>query len=234
MNDNHLDRRRLLEICLSLTTMAGCAAGPSAYSERQVLPDFAERGGERGRILIAPYSLALVENRYLPLPRAELRSLNQPYDDQLEASLQVFYSSGFAEGREALRETLPQNQLLCIEPARWHDYFADPSRFRSISFDGKRRYAVPARDALRAFDVDADYVLVVGAIHFEKFGYSGNVSLDCEAHFLVWDNVRARAVAEGKVNAGIGIWDRVTLRQWQLLGGQLVREILLKPPFLNE
>jgi hypothetical protein len=234
MNENHLDRRRFLELCLSLSSVAGCARGAFGWSERQVLPDFAEQQHAHGRVLVAPYALALVENRYLPLPRAELRSLNQPYDDQLEASLELFYSSGVTEAREALRQALPQLQLLHIEAPRWKDYFADPARFRSVSFDGKQRYAVPERDTLQSFDASADYAVVIGSMHFAKSGYVGDESLRCYARFLVWDYAHARAIAEGKVTVAIGIADRVTLQHWALLGGQLVREILLKPPFLNE
>lgn len=234
MKASHLERRCFLELCLSLSSMAGCARGAFAESERQVLPDFAERKHEGGRILVAPYALALVENRYLPLPRAELRSLNKPYDDQLEASLELFYAAGVAEAREALRTTLPQSRLLHIEAPRWQDYFANPTHFRSVSFDGKQRYAVPERDTLQSFDAIADYVLVIGSMRFAKSGYTGDEALRCHARFLVWDYTNARAVAEGNVTAGIGIAGRVTLQHWQLLGGQLVREILLKPPFSNE
>lgn len=199
-----------------------------------MLPDFAAREHEQGRILVAPYSLASVENRYLPLPRAELQSLNEPYEDQLEATLELFYSSGVAEARAALREALPQNQVVQIEAPRWKAYFADSGRFRSVSFDGKQRYAVPERDTLRALDANADYAVVIASIRFEKYGYAGDEALRCYARFLVWDYARTRAVAEGKVTAAIGTGDRVTLERWKLLGGQLVREILLKPPFLNE
>jgi hypothetical protein len=52
--------------------------------------------------------------------------------------------------------------------------------------------------------------------------------------FLVWDYAGARAVAEGKVSASIGTAGRVTLERWERLGGQLLQEILLKPPFSNE
>lgn len=237
MKENHLDRRLFLDTWLSLI-MTGCAVGAFAESERKVLPDFAERKLENGRFLLAPYSLSLVEKRYLPLPRAELQSLKKPYDDQLEASLELFYSSGVAGAREALREALPQSQLLEIEAPRWQDYFADPARFRSVSFDGKQRYAVPEGETLRAFGANADYVVVIGNIRFEKssvvYGYTGGEFLRCYARFLVWDYAHARAVAEGKVTASVGIRGPVTLQRWELLGGQLVREILLKPPFFDE
>jgi hypothetical protein len=185
MKEKPLDRRRFLEGCLSLTALTGCASGAFSESERKVLPDFAEREHERGRILVAPYSLALVESKYLPLPRAELRSLHKPYGDQREASLQLFYTAGVAGARETLREALPRNQLLEIAAPRWQDYFADPARFRSVSFDGEQRYAVPERDTLRAFDASADYVVVIGSMRFEKsstvYGYTSGESLRCHA-----------------------------------------------------
>ena len=236
MNDNHLRRRHFLGICLSATTWAGCGMEAFARSKRQVLPDFDEREPEHGRFLVAPYSLALVENRYLPLPRADLRSLHKPYDDQHEATLELFYSLGVADARQALRKALPQSQLLHIDPPRWKDYFADAAHFRSVSFDGKQRYAVPERETLQSFGVDADYAVVIGSMRFHKFGNPGNEVLDCFARFLVWDYGHARAVAEGEVTASIvmGIGEHVTVQHWGLLGGQLPREILLKPPFVKE
>lgn len=237
MNQAHLDRRRFLEICLSLVPLAGCGSQVFADSERRVLADF-EHHQERGDLLLAPYALALVESRYLPLPRAELRSLNETYSDQQQASLDLFYASGVAGGREALREALPHHRLLHIEASRWQEYFADPARFRSVSLDGKHRYAVPERDALHAWNVNADYVIVVGELRFEKsstiYYHTTGDFVRCFARFLIWDYGRSRAIAEGNVSAAVGIMDRVTLQHWRTLGSHLVREILLKPPFLSE
>jgi hypothetical protein len=236
MNDNQLHRRHFLGLCLSASTLTGCGIEAFARSKRQVPPDFDQREPEHGRFVVAPYSLALVENRYLPLPRADLRSLNKPYDDQHEATLELFYSLGVADARQALRKALPQSQLLHIDTPRWKDYFADAAHFRSVSFDGKQRYAVPERETLKSFGVDADYAIVIGSMSFNKFGNLGSEVLNCVARFLVWDYAHARAVAEGEVTAGIGIGigEHVTVQHWGLLGGQLPREILLKPPFAKD
>jgi hypothetical protein len=215
--------------------MAACGREAFAESERQVLPDFAARKPEQGRFLLAPYALAHVEGKYLPLPKEELHASNQPYEDQLEAKLELFYASGVADALEALRTASPQCRLLHIETPRWQDYFAASANFPSVSFDGKQRYSVPQRETLQSFGVEADYAVVIGRIRFEKRGRPGNQVLDCYARFLVWAYAPARSVAEGEVSAHVflDMRDNITRQDWARLGGQIPRGILLKPPFLN-
>jgi len=208
-----------------------------------VLPNFDRHELENKRILLAPYSLAFVEQLSLPFPDIELRDLNGPYQEQAEQSLELFYSAGVAGARATAREAHAHYEIVELAPSGWAAYFTPQALFRIVSLDGQQNYQVPEPAALAALGASADYVLVVGHFRFKAStdwtdtldGHRIGVDmLRCKLRFLVWDYAHARAVVEGTVNGEKHPTEGITRELWESMGGQVTREIFSNPPFLTE
>ena len=235
----------LIGICALLFSSAfglvGCSA-TGASSERQVLPSFRAAQFEKKRLFIAPYSIKVLDpERAVPLEDDEMKELAKAYKDRdpERAALKAFYSTGADGARDTLKDLGLELGVVDLPSGRWHDYFEDSERFLNVTVDGKLRYQVPDQKLLESMGIQADFVVVMGALAYSTTHvYTSNGtnshtshSADFEGRFLVWDYRAAQVLAEGKVESSVGT-KREASKEFLLdLGRATIGEIVAKRPF---
>jgi hypothetical protein len=229
---------RTLLVALALT---GCGVG-SVSSERQVLPSFQASQFAKKRLFIAPYSIKVLDpERAVPLEGDEMKELAKAYKDRDEnrAALKAFYSTGAEGARDSLADIGLDLSVVDLPIARWRDYFEDSEKFLNVTVDGKLRYQVPDHRLLESLGIEADFVVVMGALAYSTthvYTRNGNVShtshsADFEGRFLVWDYRGSQVLAEGKVESSVGTRREASKEFLLDLGRITVGEIVAKRPF---
>ncbi|MFZ5893069.1 MAG: hypothetical protein ACOY0T_18560 [Myxococcota bacterium] len=234
-------RIKACSLVLSLA-LGGCGGGAYVSSERQVLPSFQVGQFEKKRLFIAPYSVKVLDpERAVPLERDQMKELARAYKDRdpNRAALKAFYSMGADGARDKLKDLGLDLGVVDLPNGRWHDYFEDNERFLNVTVDGKLRYQVPDQKLLNDLGVQADFVVVLGALAYSMthvYQRTGNVShtshsADFEGRFLVWDYAGSQVLAEGKIESSVGTRREASKEVLLDLGRAIIAEIVSKRPF---
>lgn len=220
-----------------------CGLTRTATSSRQVLPSFDSRLFSNKALVIVPLSPASIEkDHHYPIPRKAMLELAREHSfDDPELALADDWTQASLEEAQGVRERSGASwKLASASEKTWPSFVDHPDGFTSITLDGKLRYQVPKAELLAEAKLPADFAIVLGPVKFSieisttgsGANRSTHRSVDCTAHFLVWDYAQKRALAEGEVETATGFRRDPSVENLRTLAGRVIKEILTKPPFV--
>ena len=236
-------------LCRSITfalmlLATACGSSMLADSTRQVLPEFRAATLEHKNVFVAPYFPTDVDtDGTYPVSQALILSGAAEFAGVAPETAMAMrlVRIGAAQVRSSFHERNQQVNVTTLPTERWLPFQAEPEHYLNVSVDGTTRYNVPKPEPLKAFGLSADYVIVLGALHFGGgttiSSHNGvtHVSreINCKARFLVFGYAESRVLAEGTVNAMASHSGEPQLPVLETLMSRLYEEIVAKPPFRN-